>query len=116
MFVLFSDKLNLFADVGNKIVPVTRSLVENVFQVSWTQDLTKAYSATHNIKLYDEEGLSNLKRAQRKETREEVTPLYTISLKHPGIYNRPWFQAERIASLAFIAVWYLAFKHKMEFN
>lgn len=96
-------------------MPVAKSVVENVYQVSWTQDLVKAYSGTHEIKLYDEEGLSNLKRAQRSDS-QGIEPLYTINLKHPGTYNKPWFQTERIAALASIAVCYLAFKHKMEFN
>ncbi|XP_074598000.1 translocon-associated protein delta isoform X2 [Brevipalpus obovatus] len=110
------DKLNLFADMGDKIVPVTKSADGRTFQVSWVKPLDKSYSKTYEIKVYDEEGYSQLKRAQRSNTDAGVNPLFKIDLRHPGTYKGPWLQSERVAAVASILVCYLAFKQKFGFN
>lgn len=110
------DKLNLFADMGDKIVPVTKSADGRTFEVSWVKPLDKSYSKTYEIKVYDEEGYSQLKRAQRSNTDAGVNPLFKIDLRHPGTYKGPWLQSERVAAVASILVCYLAFKQKFGFN
>lgn len=107
----------LFADLGEgKILPVAKSDDGSRFQISWTSELSKSYSNSYEIKVHDEEGLSNLKRAQRKESKEEVTPLFKINFSHPGTYRGPWFQTEMIASVISILVWWVAYTHKSKLD
>ncbi|XP_015784487.1 translocon-associated protein subunit delta [Tetranychus urticae] len=111
------DSLVLYADIGNnKILPVAKSSDGSRFQVSWTADLAKSYSASYEIKIHDEEGLSNLKRAQRKESKEDVTPLFKINFSHPGTYRGPWLQTELIATVISILVWWVAYSHKSKLD
>lgn len=104
-----TDSLTLFADIGDgKMVPAIRSKDGNKFQISWTQDMKKASANNYDIKVYNAEGLSQLKRLQKKESKAAVEPLFKLSLSHPGTYRGPWFQTEFIATVVFLVVWWFA--------
>ena len=101
--------MTLFADLGDgRILPAIRSNNGNKFQISWTHKMNKASAQNFDIKIYDEEGISQLKRSQRKDSKIVIEPLFKLSLLHPGTYRGPWFQTEFIATIVFIVVWWFA--------
>lgn len=52
--------------------------------MSWSEETKKAKNGNHEVKLYDEEGYSNLKKAQRSgENTQNVKPLASLN----GILN-----------------------------
>lgn len=103
----------LYAEVHNKIIPVVKSAETNDYQVSWTEELNKARSGEHLIRVYDEEGYGALRKAQRTgEGAQGVTPLFTINVHHPGTYQGPWIQSEFVAVLASALLWYFAYSAK----
>ena len=114
-----SDHLSLFAEVPSigKSVPVVRSADGASYQVSWVEELKQASSGDRDVKVYDEEGYSALRKAQRRaeETRstpETVNPILTLTINHGGTYRGPWINAEVIAIVAVLSVWYLAYSAK----
>uniref|UniRef100_A0A4D5RAI4 Translocon-associated protein subunit delta n=1 Tax=Scolopendra viridis TaxID=118503 RepID=A0A4D5RAI4_SCOVI len=105
--------LNLYADVNGKIIPVTKSLEENKYQVSWTEDPKKVSSGEHQVKIYDEEGFALLRKAQRNgEDTSNLKPSFTIGVNHHGTYTGPWVQSEFMAAATALVVWYLAYSAK----
>ena len=111
-----SDKLTLFAEIGNtgRVVPV--STANGQYQVSWTEEIAKSRSGEQTVKVYDEEGFSQLRKAQRKVEEggaaEEVKPLLTVAVNHSGVYKGLWFNIETLATLSVIFVWYSAYSLK----
>lgn len=105
--------LSLYAEIGDTVTNVARTPDGIRYQVSWVEDLATAPSGVQNVKLYDEQGYSSLKKAQRSgESTEGIAPLATIAIYHPGAYQGPWVQSETIAILASIGVFYYAFTQK----
>jgi len=105
--------LNLYADVNDKLVIVTKSKEGDKYQVSWTEDPKKVSSGDHLVKIYDEQGYAALRKAQRSgEDTSSVPVLTTVAVNHSGTYNGPWFQSEFLASLTFIGLWYFAYHTK----
>ncbi|XP_050027463.1 translocon-associated protein subunit delta isoform X1 [Dermacentor andersoni] len=103
----------LYADVKGKIVPVVKSTETNDYQVSWTEELSKAQSGDYLIRVYDEEGYGALRKAQRTgESTQGVTPLFTINVNHPGTYRGQWVQSEFVAVMAAALLWYFAYSAK----
>ena len=104
---------NLYADVNGKILLVTKSQDGKNFQVSWTEESGKASSGTHTVQVYDEEGYSALRKAQRSGEDSSSVPVFTtLSIYHPGTYRGPWFQSEFLASILFVIIWYFAYSAK----
>uniref|UniRef100_A0A2P2HXF6 Translocon-associated protein subunit delta n=1 Tax=Hirondellea gigas TaxID=1518452 RepID=A0A2P2HXF6_9CRUS len=105
--------ISLYAETGNGIAGVARTVDGSRYQVSWLMDTVSAPSGVQTIKLYDEQGYSALRKAQRsEESTEGVEPIATISMYHPGAYHGPWIQSETVAVLASIGIFYYAFTQK----
>lgn len=77
--------------------------------MSWSEDIKKARSGDHNVKLYDEEGYGAVRKAHRAGEENNVKPLATIVVRHPGTYSGPWFNSEILASGLIAVVAYFAF-------
>lgn len=114
-----SDRLALFAEIPfiGKTLPVIRSADGKRYQVSWAEDIARARSGEQLIKVYDEEGHSALRKAQRKadETKtsvEAVEPLFTLSISHPGTYKGPLVPIEFLAVAMALFVYYVAYSAK----
>ncbi|WP_411026620.1 hypothetical protein, partial [Salmonella sp. s54395] len=72
----------LYADVRGRQLPVSRS-GDNHYQVSWVDERKDAPAGTYEVKLFDEEGFSALRKAQRAdEDVSKVTPLTSIIFTH----------------------------------
>merc|ERR1712183_137152 len=96
--------LSLYADTGANIISVARAGALN-YQVSWTGEIS--------AKLYDEQGYSALKKAQRSgESVESIAPLATLNIYHAGTYTGPYVQSDKVAILSAIGVFYYAYSVK----
>lgn len=114
-----SDQLTLFAEIPaiKQTVLVTLAPNGKSYQVSWAEEVAKSSSGEKEIKIYDEEGLANLRKAQRKaeETGSSPTPvepLTKLSIYHPGLYKGPLFQVQVLAVSVLILVYYSAYTAK----
>mgnify|MGYP003347284200 CR=1 FL=1 len=97
-----------YADVEGVIVPVFE-IAPNTFQVSWTEEIKNARVGQINIRLFDEDGYTGLRKVLRSgEDISTVAPLFTVSLHHPGAFNGPWLKSEFLAVALSVIVAYLA--------
>uniref|UniRef100_A0A1L8DV93 Translocon-associated protein subunit delta n=1 Tax=Nyssomyia neivai TaxID=330878 RepID=A0A1L8DV93_9DIPT len=103
-----AEKISLFAEVDGRVTPVAM-IGDTTYQVSWSEDIKKARSGDHNVKLYDEEGYAAVRKAHRAGEENNVKPLATIVVRHPGTYSGPWFNSEILASGLIAVVAYFAF-------
>ncbi|XP_049883526.1 translocon-associated protein subunit delta [Pectinophora gossypiella] len=101
----------LYAEVDGKALTAAR-IGENKYQVSWTEEPSKARSGLHEINILDEEGWASLRRARRADPAATGAPLLAIQLHHPGSYSGPWVNSEVLATLLSILVAYTALRNK----
>merc|ERR1711973_1007172 len=102
---------NLYAELeAGVLVPVAMVPETNSYQVSWVKDHKKAQTGSLLIKMYDDEGYTAYRKAQRSEGDiSEVSPLFTVTLDHPGVSKEGLFlQTEFIAVVAALLVWWCA--------
>merc|ERR1712055_375295 len=103
---------NLYAELeAGVLVPVAQVPETNSYQVSWVKDHKKAETGAIPIKMYDDEGFTAYRKAQRSEGGDasEVAPLFTITVEHPGATKEGLFvQTEFIAVVGALLVWWCA--------
>nr|XP_021407561.1 translocon-associated protein subunit delta [Lonchura striata domestica] len=82
-------------------------------QVSWSLEHRQAHSGTYEVKFFDEESYSALRKAQRNnEDVSRIRPLFTVNVDHRGAWNGPWVSTEVVAAAIGLVVYYLAFSTK----
>lgn len=82
-------------------------------QVSWTEEIKKASRGNHLVRVFDEEGLAAVRKAQRSGVdTSSVTPLAEVVVSHPGAFNGPWVNSEILAAGLSIVVAYVALSTK----
>ncbi|XP_045456735.1 translocon-associated protein subunit delta [Melitaea cinxia] len=101
----------LYAEVEGKPLTAAR-IAENRYQVSWTEEPSKARAGVHEVSIFDEEGWASLRRARRSDPSVTVAPLLSIQLQHPGSYSGPWVNSEILATVLSIIVAYTALRNK----
>ncbi|KAI8745500.1 translocon-associated protein subunit delta [Biomphalaria glabrata] len=102
--------INLYADVGGRLIPATKTSEVNKYQISITDDHKKLPAGRYDIRVFDEEGFALLRKAQRSgESTDSIKPLFVLNLNHSGIWNGPIVQTEFVAALAAILIWWLAY-------
>ncbi|CAG9789849.1 unnamed protein product [Diatraea saccharalis] len=101
----------LYAEVDGKSLTAAR-VGDNKYQVSWTEEPSRARSGVHEIHILDEEGFASLRRARRSDPAATVSPLLAIQLQHPGSYSGPWVNSEVLATAISILVAYVALRNK----
>uniref|UniRef100_A0A8B9Y922 Translocon-associated protein subunit delta n=1 Tax=Bos mutus grunniens TaxID=30521 RepID=A0A8B9Y922_BOSMU len=107
-----AQNMALYADVSGKQFPVTRGQDVGRYQVSWSLD-HKAPSHTYEVRFFDEESYSLLRKAQRNnEDVSVIPPLFTVSVDHRGTWNGPWVSTEVLAAAIGLVIYYLAFSAK----
>ncbi|XP_043855151.1 translocon-associated protein subunit delta-like [Dromiciops gliroides] len=80
-----AQNVALYADVNGKRFPVTRGQDIGRYQVSWSLEHKNAHSGTYEVKFFDEESYSLLRKAQRNnEDISAIRPLFTVSVDHRG--------------------------------
>lgn len=83
------------------------------FQISWSEEIKKARSGNHQVRLFDDEGFGAVRKAQRSgENVESVKPLATFNVKHPGAFNGPYVNSEVLAAIISVGIAYVAFATK----
>lgn len=108
-----AQSVALYADVNGKQFPVTRGQDVGKYQVSWGVPHKQARSGTHEVKFFDEESYSALRKAQRNnEEVGAIKPLFVVNVDHRGAWNGPWVSTEVVAAVIGIIVYYLAFSTK----
>ncbi|XP_032939421.1 translocon-associated protein subunit delta [Catharus ustulatus] len=108
-----AQNVALYADVNGKQFPVTRGQDVGRYQVSWSLEHRQAQSGTYEVKFFDEESYSALRKAQRNnEDVSRIRPLFTVNVDHRGAWNGPWVSTEVVAAAIGLLVYYLAFSTK----
>uniref|UniRef100_A0A8U7NVU8 Translocon-associated protein subunit delta n=1 Tax=Corvus moneduloides TaxID=1196302 RepID=A0A8U7NVU8_CORMO len=99
---------------SESVFVVEISLVcKNGAQVSWSLEHRQAQSGTYEVKFFDEESYSALRKAQRNnEDVSRIRPLFTVNVDHRGAWNGPWVSTEVVAAAIGLVVYYLAFSTK----
>ncbi|KAK7798143.1 hypothetical protein U0070_012313 [Myodes glareolus] len=141
------QNMALYADVSGKQFPVTRgqdvgryqvratesrvqsspscvcyampTLCQTPNKVSWSLEHKSAHAGTYEVRFFDEESYSLLRKAtpplQAQRNNEDVSiipPLFTVSVDHRGTWNGPWVSTEVLAAVIGIVIYYLAFSAK----
>uniref|UniRef100_A0A8D0ZYN5 Translocon-associated protein subunit delta n=1 Tax=Sus scrofa TaxID=9823 RepID=A0A8D0ZYN5_PIG len=107
------QNMALYADVSGKQFPVTRGQDVGRYQVSWSLDHKSAHAGTYEVRFFDEESYSLLRKAQRNnEDVSVIPPLFTVSVDHRGTWNGPWVSTEVLAAAIGLVIYYLAFSAK----
>ncbi|KAL9921153.1 translocon-associated protein delta [Glossina fuscipes fuscipes] len=107
-------KPNLFAEFPcGKVVPVAR-VAENQYQVSWIEDVKKSSSGSVVVRLFDDEGYSSLRKAQRDggAKASNVKSIIDVTVTTKGAYKGPWVKAELVAAFLIAGVAYFAITTK----
>ncbi|KAK2885720.1 hypothetical protein QQF64_020851 [Cirrhinus molitorella] len=108
-----AQSVALYADVNGKQFPVTRGQDVGKYQVSWSVPHKQASSGTYQVKFFDEESYSTLRKAQRNnEDVDDIKPLFSVNVDHRGAWSGPWVSTEVLAALIGILVYYLAYSTK----
>uniref|UniRef100_A0A3B5RBP8 Translocon-associated protein subunit delta n=1 Tax=Xiphophorus maculatus TaxID=8083 RepID=A0A3B5RBP8_XIPMA len=78
-----AQSVTLYADVNGRQFPVTRGQDVGKYQVSWSLPHKQASSGTYQVKFFDEESYSALRKAQRNnEDVNAIQPLFTVNIDH----------------------------------
>ncbi|CAM2109940.1 unnamed protein product [Caretta caretta] len=108
-----AQNVALYADVNGKQFPVTRGQDVGRYQVSWSMEHRNARSGTYEVKFFDEESYSALRKAQRNnEDISAIRALFTVSVDHRGAWSGPWVSTEVLAAAIGLLVYYLALSAK----
>jgi len=82
-------------------------------QVSWVEDIKQGSSGNVQVRLFDEDGYANVRKAQRDGDKvSSVKSLLDISVPTKGAYKGPWIKAEILAAFLVGGVAYFAFTTK----
>ncbi|XP_074248026.1 translocon-associated protein subunit delta isoform X1 [Saimiri boliviensis] len=126
------QNMALYADVGGKQFPVTRGQDVGRYQVSWSLDHKSAHAGTYEVRFFDEESYSLLRKVRTPATHSTllslgsrmgwaqrnnedisiISPLFTVSVDHRGTWNGPWVSTEVLAAAIGLVIYYLAFSAK----
>ncbi|XP_044746111.1 translocon-associated protein subunit delta-like [Coccinella septempunctata] len=105
---------NIYADLNGNIAPVS-TVDKNKFQVSWTEDIKKASSGDKVVRIYNEDDVATLRKAQRSgEDINSVPALGSIVVNHPGTYNGPLVNGEFLALVVASVTVYYAIVSKLQ--
>lgn len=104
---------SIYAQVGDQVIPAVKISDNGKFQLSWVEEVKKAKGKDYPVKLFDDEGYSNLRKAIRNnEDTSSVELVAQFSLYYSRAYQGPWINSEFLAAVLSIAVWYFAYSAK----
>ena len=103
-------ELNLYAELNQEIIPVGKASDKDLYQISWAADNKKALTGDVAIKVFNEEGYTSYRKAQRAgEDIATIPSVFTVSLNHPGSVREGLFvQTEFLAVIASLLIWWMA--------
>ncbi|EDW32524.1 GL10399 [Drosophila persimilis] len=108
-----SAQPSLFAEFPcGKVVPVAK-VGDSKYQVSWVEDIKQGSSGNVQVRLFDEDGYANVRKAQRDGDKvSSVKSLLDITVPTKSAYKGPWIKAELLAAFLVGGVAYFAFTTK----
>ncbi|KAL1787969.1 translocon-associated protein subunit delta isoform X1 [Sigmodon hispidus] len=107
------QNMALYAVFSGKQFPVTWGQDVGCYQVSWSLGYKSTHAGIYEVRFFDEESYSLLRKAQRNnEDVSIISPLFTVSVDHWGTCNGPWVSTEVLAAVISIVIYYLAFSAK----
>ncbi|XP_064543792.1 translocon-associated protein subunit delta [Drosophila montana] len=108
-----SAQPSLFAEFPcGKVVPVAK-VGDSKYQVSWVEDIKQGSSGNVQVRLFDEDGYANVRKAQRDGDKvSSVKSLLDITVPTKSAYKGPWVKAEILAAVLVGGVAYFAFTTK----
>ncbi|XP_038246235.1 translocon-associated protein subunit delta-like [Dermochelys coriacea] len=108
-----AQNVALYADVNGKQFSVTRGQDVGCYQVSWSMEHRNAWSGTYEVKFFNEESYSVLRKAKHNNKDESaIRALFTVSVDHQGTWSRPWVSMKVLAITIRLLVYYLALSAK----
>nr|XP_039253709.1 translocon-associated protein subunit delta-like [Styela clava] len=105
----------LFAEVGGKIYPVTKSPEQNIYQLSWVTESSNAASGTYKLRLFDDDGMNVLRKAMRnEEDTSGLSSLFDIEFNHPGNTRDLWLTSEVVGLFVAVLIYYAVCRLRSE--
>jgi len=102
---------SLYAESQGRILQVAEN--NGNYQVSWTEEIGAATKGDHSLRIVDDDGVSLYRKAQKTGASiENLTPLVSLTLNHPGSYTGPWLNSEHLAAIMGVVVVYVAVTSK----
>eukprot|EP00794_Sanderia_malayensis_P006206 gene6206-6921_t len=102
---------NFYAEINGILSPVAKSSSDSSkYQISWSSEHKKAVKGDITIKIYDEEGYSAYRKAQRAgDKQSSVSPVGSVVLNHKGARKEGLFvQTEFICTAVALLIWWVA--------
>lgn len=82
-------------------------------QISWNEDFKKSASGSITVRLFDEEGYSNIRKVQREGGQiSSVKSLAEVVVSIPSVYNGPLVNSELLVAVLTIFIGYFAYTTK----
>jgi translocon-associated protein subunit delta len=101
----------LYAESQGRILQVGEN--KGNYQVSWVEDIGQATKGDHALRIVDDDGVSIVRKAQKTGASiDNLTPLVSLTLNHPGAYTGPWLNSEHLAAIMGVVVVYVAITSK----
>ncbi|KAK2165328.1 hypothetical protein LSH36_52g09047 [Paralvinella palmiformis] len=101
--------LNLYAELNGHAIPASKIKDSNSFQVSFSSLHKDTPAGNYEVRFFDEEGYSALRKAQRSgDNAKSVASLFAVPVTHPGASHGILVQTEFVAAVVATLVWYIA--------
>lgn len=103
----------LTADIDGHLSIASYSKESKTYQFSWSDDITKTKKASRSVKIYDDDGATALRNAQRAgQPTDSIPVLFSTTFSTPGAYKGPAVASEAIAILTVAVLWWFAHSTK----
>jgi len=103
----------LFAEINGVLLTSSSDESGEKYQIGWSEPHKTAHTGQIKLRLFDEEGFSAFKKAQRNnEDVKKVKELRIVEFYHQGLSSGPYVQSELLVTILFAVVYYWASKHR----
>uniref|UniRef100_T1H2G9 Translocon-associated protein subunit delta n=1 Tax=Megaselia scalaris TaxID=36166 RepID=T1H2G9_MEGSC len=95
----------LYGEINGRVILASK--------ISWNDEVKKAISGSVTIRLFDEEGYSNIRKAQREGVSlSSVKSISEVTVSVPSAYTGPLVNSELLVAFLAIFIGYFAFTTK----
>jgi translocon-associated protein subunit delta len=110
---LINKNVAFFAELNGKLLSSSSDESGEKYQIGWSESHKTARTGQIKLRVFDEDGFSALKKAQRNnEDVSKVKEIRVIDFYHQGTYSGPYVQSELLVTILFAAVYYWASKNR----